>query len=306
MGAYRIKAVSHMTGIRPELLRMWEKRYRLFKPQRSGNRYREFDDEDVHLLLYLRQQIEQGRAIGELAGEGREALLRQMASAESSQVQGQEELSTLINELLDDVCRLDKRHLDARLAACGVFYPFTTLLTAVVTPLMHRLGDQWAAGEASIVSGHFAAMVLKQRVLSMLQATAWRSDAPILLCACPTGEFHELGLLTFAYTMQQEGWQVYYLGVNLPVSALLEACQQVQPALVALSLTHAAEPASRLDALQEIDVGIARTYPTCVGGQAIARYQQSLQPRHMTLCSTFSVAQEYGRKVVATTQPAAG
>lgn len=305
MGAYRIKAVSHMTGIRPELLRMWEKRYRLFKPQRAGNRYREFDDEDVHLLLYLRQQIEQGRAIGELAGEGRDALLRQMASAEPPPVQGQEELSTLINELLEYVQRLDKPHLEARLAACGVFYPFTTLLTAVLTPLMHRLGDQCAAGEASSVSGHFAAMVLKQRLLSMLQATAWRADAPILLCACPAGEFHELGLLTFAYTMQQEGWQVYYLGTNLPVSALLEGCQQIQPALVALSLTYSAAPASRLDMLQEIDAGLARTYPTCVGGQAIERYHQSLHLRHMTLCPTFSAAQEYGRKVVATTQPVA-
>jgi two-component system copper resistance phosphate regulon response regulator CusR len=39
-----------MLGVRPELLRMWEKRYHLFKPQRAGNRYREFDDEDVQLL----------------------------------------------------------------------------------------------------------------------------------------------------------------------------------------------------------------------------------------------------------------
>jgi methanogenic corrinoid protein MtbC1 len=284
---------------------MWEKRYRLFKPQRAGNRYREFDDEDVHLLLYLRQQIEQGRAIGELAGEGRDALLRQMANTASSQVQEQEELSALVNELLEYVRRLDKRHLEARLAACGVFYPFTTLLTAVLTPLMHRLGDQWAAGEASSVSGHFATMVLKQRLLSMLQATAWHSDAPIVLCACPAGEFHELGLLTFAYTMQQEGWQIYYLGANLSLSALLEACQQIQPALVALSLTHGVELASRLDMLQELDTGLAQTYPTCVGGQAIERGQPSLHLRHVMLCPTFSAAQEYGRKLV-TTHPVAG
>ena len=80
MARYRIKAVSRMLGVRPELLRMWEKRYHLFKPQRAGNRYREFDDEDVQLLRYMCQQIDQGRAIGELAAEGREALLRHMAA----------------------------------------------------------------------------------------------------------------------------------------------------------------------------------------------------------------------------------
>ena len=40
MAHYRIKAVSRMLGVRPELLRMWEKRYHLFKPQRADNRYR--------------------------------------------------------------------------------------------------------------------------------------------------------------------------------------------------------------------------------------------------------------------------
>src|SRR5215510_84425 len=79
MARYRIKAVSRMLGVRPELLRMWEKRYHLFKPQRAGNRYREFDDEDVQLLRYICQQIDQGRAISELAAEGRETLLRHLA-----------------------------------------------------------------------------------------------------------------------------------------------------------------------------------------------------------------------------------
>jgi methanogenic corrinoid protein MtbC1 len=274
---------------------MWEKRYRLFKPQRAGNRYREFDDEDVQLLLYLRQQIEQGRAIGELAGEGRTALLRQMASSGSPQGQRQQELSALSKELLAYVQHFDKQQLEARLAACGVFYPFATVLTAVLTPLMHALGERWAAGEASIASGHFATAVVKQRLLSMLQATAMPPDLPVLLCACPAGEYHELGLLTFAYIMQQEGWQVYYLGPDLPVSSLREACQQVQPALVALSLTYSADPTSRLEVVQEIDACIASTYPTCIGGQAIERDHQRLQPRYATLCSTLSMAQEYAR-----------
>src|SRR5712691_11094969 len=100
MAHYRIKAVSRMLGVRPELLRMWEKRYHLFKPQRAGNRYREFDDEDVQLLRYICQQIDQGRAIGELAAEGREALLRQSVAADSSPPPVQPGHALLIDTLL--------------------------------------------------------------------------------------------------------------------------------------------------------------------------------------------------------------
>lgn len=275
-----MKVVSRLTGVRPELLRRWEKRYHLFKPKRAENRYREFDDEDVQLLLYIRQQIDHGRSIGELAAEGREALLHQLTPAQASP--GQQDETCLIDELLGYIQHLDKPRLEARLAECAVHHSFATLLHTVFVPLMHRLGELWATGEVSVASEHFATMVLKQRLLTMLQTTAPGASAPLLLCACPAKEFHELGLLVFAYIMQQDGWQVCYLGPDLPLDELQRSCTCLQPALVALSLTHVTEPSSCLELLQQIDTIIAPTYPTCIGGQAIETLQCLLQPRHLS------------------------
>jgi methanogenic corrinoid protein MtbC1 len=278
---------------------MWEKRYPLFKPQRAGNRYREFDDEDVQLLLYIRQQIEQGRSIGELAAEGREALLRRIAPPVAHLSPEQQAYTCLIEELLDSIRQLEKTRLETRLAECAVHYSFATLLHMVFVPLMHRLGALWAAQELSIASEHFATMLLKQRLLAMLQAAAPGGDPPLLLCACPAGEFHELGLLSFAYTMQQDGWQVCYLGADLPVPDLLYSCQRLRPALVALSLTHAAEARGCLDVWHDIDAMIARAHPTFVGGQALEVYQQVVRPRHALCFSTLQEAQTHARHLYA-------
>src|SRR5262252_2786778 len=128
MAHYRIKAVSRMLGVRPELLRMWEKRYHLFKPQRAGNRYREFDDEDVQLLRYICQQIDRGRAIGELAAEGREALLRQSTNSDGQPAATQPEHAGLIDALVDAAQRLDKSRLETKLAEGAALYSFVTLL----------------------------------------------------------------------------------------------------------------------------------------------------------------------------------
>jgi MerR family transcriptional regulator, light-induced transcriptional regulator len=290
MAHYRIKAVSRMLGVRPELLRMWEKRYHLFKPQRAGNRYREFDDEDVQLLRYICQQIDQGRAIGELAAEGREALLRQSAASDISHPSVQPDHALLIDALLVAAQQLDKRLLEAKLAESSALYSFTTVLTAIVTPWMHHLGELWAIGQLSTASEHLVTMILTQRLLTMLQATVPVAPAPILLCACPSGERHELGLLTFAYTMQQAGWHVYYLGSDLPLHELQYACQHLQPALVALSLTHAVDQHSCLEAVQEIDALFAGTCPTWLGGQAIARYHHLLHPHWLQLLPTLPAA----------------
>ena len=283
MAHYRIKAVSRMLGVRPELLRMWEKRYRLFKPQRAGNRYREFDDEDVQLLRYICQQIDQGRAIGELAAEGREALLRQSVAADTHAPAIQPDHALLIDVLLEAAQHLDKNRLEAKLAEGAALYSFRTLLTAVVTPWMHRLGELWVTGQIAIASERLATAVLTQRLLTMLQATVPIAPAPVLLCACPAGERHELGLLTFAYTMQQAGWHVYYLGTDLPLSELQYACRHLQPALVAVSLTHTIDQQSYLETVQEIDTLFAGTYPIWTGGQAVARYHHLLYPHWLQL-----------------------
>jgi MerR family transcriptional regulator, light-induced transcriptional regulator len=290
MARYRIKAVSRMLGVRPELLRMWEKRYHLFKPQRAGNRYREFDDEDVQLLRYICQQIDQGRAIGELAAEGREALLRQSAASDAHTPVVQPDHAMLIDTLLEAAQHLDKRRLEAKLAEGAALYSFATLLTAVVTPWMHRLGELWATGQLSMASEHLATVVLIQRLLTMLQATVPVAPAPVLLCACPAGERHELGLLTFAYTMQQAGWHVCYLGADLPLSELQYACQYLQPALVALSLTHVVDQQSCLETVQEIDTLFAGTSPIWIGGQAMARYHHLLHPHWLQLLPSLQAA----------------
>jgi len=298
MAHYRIKAVSRMLGVRPELLRMWEKRYHLFKPQRAGNRYREFDDEDVQLLRYICQQIDQGRAIGELAAEGREALLRQIAAPGVRPPAVQPAHAVLIDVLVDAAQQLDKGCLEAKLAEGAALYSFTTLLTEICGPFMHRLGALWETGQLSMASEHLATVVLKQRLLTMLQATAPAASAPILLCACAAGEWHELGLLTFAYTMQQVGWQACYLGPDLPVRALLHGCQRLQPALVAVSMTYAADPNVCLADLEAIDTLVASTYSTCVGGQAVERYGHALQPRHMSLISSPQAARAYAHEML--------
>ena len=137
---------------------------------------------------------------------------------------------------------------------------------------MHRLGQLWAAGELSMASEHLATEVCKQRLLSMLQLTAPDAQAPLLLCACPQGEWHELGLLTYAYNMQCQGWQICYLGPNLPVREVLYGCQHLQPRRVALSLTYVDEISHGLSLVQEIEALIAATYPTFIGGQAVERF----------------------------------
>lgn len=64
---YRIGAVSRLTGISPDALRIWERRYAAVEPHRSPSGGRLYSSEDVARLRLLKQLVDAGDAIGEVA-----------------------------------------------------------------------------------------------------------------------------------------------------------------------------------------------------------------------------------------------
>lgn len=63
---YRIGAVARLTGIAAETLRMWERRYEVVKPQRSGNQ-RLYSQDDITRLSLLKALVDAGHGIGTVA-----------------------------------------------------------------------------------------------------------------------------------------------------------------------------------------------------------------------------------------------
>ncbi len=70
MKGYRIKTVATATGVSPELLRAWERRYEVVSPTRSTGGYREYSESDVLKLRLLRDLTSRGFAISEVASMG--------------------------------------------------------------------------------------------------------------------------------------------------------------------------------------------------------------------------------------------
>jgi len=64
---YRIGAVARLTGIPPDTLRVWERRYDLVRPERSEGGGRLYSQEDVTRLTLIKQLVDSGHAIGTIA-----------------------------------------------------------------------------------------------------------------------------------------------------------------------------------------------------------------------------------------------
>lgn len=77
---YRSGAAARLAGLPVETLRIWERRYSLSEAERSAHGQRLYSAEQVARLSLLKQLVDQGHAIGVLAGLAREQLQAMLAA----------------------------------------------------------------------------------------------------------------------------------------------------------------------------------------------------------------------------------
>jgi DNA-binding transcriptional MerR regulator len=226
-GALRIGELSKRTGVSPELLRAWERRYGLVRPTRSAGGLRLYSPVDVERVRLMRSHLAEGLAAAEAASLASQADVGEEAGPAVLLA------ATMRDELADALDRFDEPRaqsiLDRLLAAVTV----DTLLRDVVLPYLHELGERWTRGQASVAQEHFASSVLRGRLLGL--ARGWGQGlGPAAVLACLPGEHHDLGLITFGLALRARGWRVVYLGTDTPIETIEEVSEQLDPSLVAV------------------------------------------------------------------------
>src|SRR5436190_11197500 len=180
----RIGEVSKRTGVSPDLLRAWERRYGLLQPTRSAGGLRLYSSDDVERVQLMRHHIAGGLATAEAA-----ALALRGGTSESEDRPALELARAELRAALDHFDEPGAQLVFDRLLGIATV---DTLIAEVVLPYLQELGARWAEGKVSIAQEHFASGLLRGRLLGM--ARGWGSGlGPLAVLACLPGEQHDLG-----------------------------------------------------------------------------------------------------------------
>jgi DNA-binding transcriptional MerR regulator len=230
-GLLRIGELSRRSGVRPELLRAWERRYGLLRPTRSPGGLRLYSPDDLQRVEAMQHHLADGFAAAEAA-----ALAMGATGAETERGRPPMATGELRAELQAALDAYDEPRAQAALDRLLAVATLDVALTDVLLPFLRDLGERWSRGEASVAQEHFATSVVRGRLLGL--ARGWgRGAGPVALLACVPGEQHELGLLAFGLALRAHGWRIAYLGSNTPLETLDLAAQSLEPALIVLSAT---------------------------------------------------------------------
>jgi MerR family transcriptional regulator, light-induced transcriptional regulator len=252
-GLLRIGELSKRTGVSPELLRAWERRYGLLQPDRSAGGLRLYTSDDLQRVVRMQQHLSAGIAAAEAAA---------LAAAGESEPEGLAfDAAAARRDLGTALEAFDEPYAQAVLDSLLSMTTLDSLLAEVLLPYLHELGERWERGEISVAQEHFASAVLRGRLLGL--ARGWgRGFGPRALLTCLPNEGHDLGLIAFGLALRDRGFRIAYLGADTPIESVVSAADVVAPAWVVLS---AVDPARYREFRSELRA-LARAHRICIGG----------------------------------------
>jgi MerR family transcriptional regulator, light-induced transcriptional regulator len=109
---------------------------------------------------------------------------------------------------------------------------------SVVQETLRAVGRLWEANRITVADEHLATAVV-QYVLALLyeQLPASRERRGKMVMTGVEGEFHQVGAHIVADLLEADGWDVRFLGANVPAPAILEHVRSHGAAVVGISAT---------------------------------------------------------------------
>ncbi|MBU8907208.1 MerR family transcriptional regulator [Desertibacillus haloalkaliphilus] len=265
-GKYNIKAIANMVGIQPGTLRAWERRYQVIEPIRNEVGHRLYTDEHVETLRWLVNQLNKGITIGQAV-----EMLQDRAIGRKD-TQQYDFVNQLTEYLLDSLLSFDEERAKHLLNQAFGLYTVEKVVFDVMRPLLVNIGELWKDEQITVAHEHFVTGFIRAKLTSLIQSCSVNTKLPKAVAVCSPREQHELGLLFFTLFLRRKGFDVIYLGVDVPERAINDVIKEVEPNYLFVSC-------STKDGFQETLDLIRKLKVTCpemeigVGGQGVCDKQ---------------------------------
>jgi len=151
----------------------------------------------------------------------------------------------------------------------------------IIVPSMNDIGIAWENGQITPAQEHLASsIVMETMVLLYTKLNMPSYYKGKVIVGAVANEFHEIGAMMLANSLESDGWDVDYLGANVDDELFLEKITTKSPDIIALSV---AMPFNMLHVSELIDkihtLKLKNTPKIMLGGSALSGNfeQQKLQ-----------------------------
>ncbi|MFN0037853.1 MAG: MerR family transcriptional regulator [Saprospiraceae bacterium] len=253
MAIYSIRDLEKLTGIKAHTIRIWEQRYGLITPARTGTNIRYYTDENLRLLFNIALLNRNGLKISKLAQMSpheiatKGAAIAQNSPSPNTQTDALTLAMIDFNEVVFE--QIFAEYVDAK--------GFESAMLELIYPFLDKMRLLWLTNSISPAHEKFVGQIIRRKLMCAVDEAPSHSDAHVFLLYSPESEAQELTLLFIQYLLRSRGMRVVYLGTNVAVAELRGACLPLRPDFVFIILQ---EPLPRQPIQTYVD-SVAQTIP---------------------------------------------
>lgn len=284
---YNLKAVVQETGLKADTLRAWERRYGVPTPQRTESGHRLYSQYDIDILKWLLERQDEGMSISRaiellnrLEAEGKDPLrstitsggpraetrphdVRRPMSGETPRLIEAGTIAAMREAWINACMNFDEFQAEQLLSQAFALFPTEVVCLDLIQKGLHDIGVDWYEGKITVQQEHFASALAIRRMEAMLSSTPAPTRPGRILVGCPPEEEHTFVPLLISLLLRRRGWDIVYLGANVPLRSLETTLDTVHPHLVVLTAQQLYTAASLLEMAELL---LSERVPVAFGG----------------------------------------
>jgi MerR family transcriptional regulator, light-induced transcriptional regulator len=224
MEQYSIRDLDKLSGIKAQTIRVWERRYGIVKPQRTGTNRRRYGDEELRRIINVSILRRNGFKISEIAKLSDSDIEGKVSFLSKEVFNSDTQIDSLVKAMVD----INEKALNDLLTRSMMNRGMEETMTTLVFPFLKRIGVMWQTGSANAGSEHFVSNIFRQKLISSIDnlSPVLKPKSKKVILFLPEKEMHEMGLLFFHYLVKKEGHESLYLGQSTPLSSVVTANEQ--------------------------------------------------------------------------------
>jgi len=234
---FGISVLSNVCGVMPHTIRTWEKRYKVFSPDRTDGGQRLYTEDDLIKAKLIVSLTKQGHSISVLASHSLQDLRSLLITDNRKHFESNKMLTsvgtkTLLRHLANyniDLVVSEMQYLRMSIGAKEFIFE-------IVLPVMHEIEKMVAKEKYSVTQEHIISTIVRYQ-LSQINLTNVGHNNDRFALATPEGNVHELPILIANIICHVNRISTCYLGAAHPAACLSEAVYALKCKTVVMGVT---------------------------------------------------------------------
>ena len=226
--SYSIDQFSKITGISKLVLRTWENRYDYLKAERTKTNLRFYSDQLLIKALKTKHLIDSGYKISFITKKN-DIELDDLVGTLKHSSNNKISLDYYIHKMIESGIKYDNQLFNKTYKECLTKFNHIDFYKNIMLPTFSKIGLFWLTNRMNPAQEHFLSEMFKQKVYSEIDKVKQASHkSKTWLLFLPPNEHHEIGLLFSRFLLIKNGFNVIYLGANVPLDSIEQVSRTKQ------------------------------------------------------------------------------